>query len=552
MRTITLVLLGVVLFVSHNLLHATLVRSSAGNNLSALVAAVEQTTPTAAEDVPPVGTFYSAQHPGQPPLPGNANQLPAWNLGNGMWLLDDGDYDYQAAHSLRSLGRMMSMDVPSLGDGGDYGSGGDYTNNYVAYTIDTNSFWLEITNVSNGWSYLNLHNATNQVYAIKSATVLGDGWNVETELWPSGDQTNVMPFSVQNFGRQDIFFRAQDWTGVDSDGDGIPDWWIWKYFGNLSETSTNLDSQGNTLGYDYTNGVDPNVISFTVRLGNQNFNTTNATGSYLVLAGTPSYAAVLVNDTNLDDAVWLPYDGSITMNLGATDGVYSVQFGLKGRAADSQATWMGTDVTLNRSTPQIVITSPTNGVVAQPWLQLQGYASMPLAKVTYDFNGQTNQLGFIIQHTVDTNTLSYTTDYFQCYDIPLAEGSNAIVLHATDPAGNSFTTNLNVTLNYSTATNPIVKLTWPQNGMELCGSNFTVRGWTEDAAAQISATITDTNGDTNTVTGIVERTGNLWAENLPLNAGTNFVTLQVINSAGLSSATNFTVVKGDMVLTLDN
>ena len=39
-----------------------------------------------------------------------------------------------------------------------------------------------------------------------------------------------------------LFVKAEDWTGVDSDGDGIPDWWIWQYFGNLAESATNLDA----------------------------------------------------------------------------------------------------------------------------------------------------------------------------------------------------------------------------------------------------------------------------------------------------------------------
>jgi hypothetical protein len=36
-------------------------------------------------------------------------------------------------------------------------------------------------------------------------------------------------------------------------------------------------------GYGYAHNLDPNGISFTMRLGNQNFNTTNATSSYLPL-----------------------------------------------------------------------------------------------------------------------------------------------------------------------------------------------------------------------------------------------------------------------------
>ena len=452
------------------------------------------------------------------------------------------------AMQMRPMMRSMSLDSSSPIDGLSLGS---FTNDAANYTWDTNQLWLEITNVTTDTTFANLHNATNQVYAIWSTTDLAtplNQWQVATELWPV--DTNCQPFTVQSFAAQNLFLRAEDWTDIDSDGDGIPDWWIFKFYGDLSETATNLDSQGNTLGYDYANQLDPNLISFTVRLGNQNFNTTNATGNYLVLSGTPSYSAVLVNDTNLADAIWQPYDGSISMNLGSTDGIYQVQFGLKGRAADSLATWIGTAVTLTRTPPQIVLTSPTNGIVAQPWLQLQGYATLPLEKVTYDFNGQTNRLGFITDSYLDTNTLAYTTNWFQCYDLRLNEGSNAITLHLTDPAGNTSTTNFNVTLDYATATNPVVKLTWPQDDMKLCGTNFTVRGWTEDAAAQVSATVTDSNGDTNTVAGMVERTGVLWAENLPLNSGTNFISLVISNSAGLASVTNFTVIKSDLTFAL--
>ena len=146
------------------------------------------------------------------------------------------------------------------------------------------------------------------------------------------------------------------------------------------------------------NSVDLNAISFTVRLGNQNFNKTNVTGSYLVISGVPGQQALLVNDTNLNDAVWNSYNGSIHMNLGQTDGVYQVRFGLKGLAVNSSATWMGTSVKLNRSKPQIFITNPTTNMVATPYIQLQGYSLLPLAGVTFDVSNAvavaTNQEGF--------------------------------------------------------------------------------------------------------------------------------------------------------------
>ena len=86
-----------------------------------------------------------------------------------------------------------------------------------------------------------------------------------------------------------FFYRGQDWTGVDSAGDGLQDWWKFFWFNSLAESATNLDSQGNTLLYDNQNNINPDLVNFTVRLGNQHFNTTNATGTFLTLGKVPGY-----------------------------------------------------------------------------------------------------------------------------------------------------------------------------------------------------------------------------------------------------------------------
>ena len=214
-----------------SMLHAqattAFVPSVSAANLNPMLQAVETTTPQTAESVPSVGTFWSAQNPSWPPLPSNFNNLDAWNLGNGVYMLDDFDFAYQA----QAQSRAMATGVPSPGDDG-YGDGGDYTSSYVTSTFDTNSLWLEITNVANGLAYLNLHNATNEVYAIWSVTNLLANWNVETEVWPDTNQT-VMPFTVPTLARQNLFLRAEDWTGVTENGNTTPDWWFWEYFGTV-------------------------------------------------------------------------------------------------------------------------------------------------------------------------------------------------------------------------------------------------------------------------------------------------------------------------------
>ena len=210
---------------------------------------------------------------------------------------------------------MMSLGVPMPGDGGGGGGGTNSGDNgyFSTYTIDTNLMWLEITNVSNGWSHLNLHSGTNpfttsQVFAIWTKTNLLDAtWNTEKIVSPTADQTDVMPFSLQNFDRPILFFKVQDWTGVTENGNTVPNWWLWQYFGTTALSDTNIDSQGNTLVYDYTNHLTP-YIAGNVRLGYWNFDITNTlagdSGQMPLLATNVTRVsswdtnAVLINCTN--------------------------------------------------------------------------------------------------------------------------------------------------------------------------------------------------------------------------------------------------------------
>jgi hypothetical protein len=107
-------------------------------------------------------------------------------------------------------------------------------------------------------------------------------------------------------------------------------------------------------------------------------------------------------------------------------------------------------------------------------------------------------------------------------------------------------------LDYSAKTNPpSVQIIWPQDGTQVSGSSFTVDGQVNDATITVAATITDTNGDINTVNGLVERSGKFWLENLPLNSGTNTVTLTVTDAAGNATTNSFNVVQSAVTLTVD-
>ena len=113
--------------------------------------------------------------------------------------------------------------------------------------------------------------------------------------------------------------RVQDAFGywVDSDGDGIPDWWMIQYFGHptgeasdLSLASDDADGSGMSNLQDYIAGTDP----------------TNANSVFRLSAAAPANSTISLTwpavmgrsyqiqyKTNLDDPVWLTAPGNISV-----------------------------------------------------------------------------------------------------------------------------------------------------------------------------------------------------------------------------------------------
>ena len=246
-----------------------------------------------------------------------------------------------------------------------------------------------------------------------------------------------------------------------------------------------------------------------------------------ITAGVPSYYAMFVGNSTTTN--WQAFTTTnLSVNLGTTDGIYEVNVALRAYPTNAMPVWSEYSFTVDRVAPVLTITNPViiaasnSAVVILPYLQLQGYANEQLAGLSYDISNAvgiaTNLDAFVTDQGFDTNLFDFTTNYFQAYDVPLTNGVNNLTLRVADRAGNTTITNFNVILDYSGATNPIIKLTWPTNGMQLCGGSFTLRGLVDDPSAVVSASITDTNGDTNLLTGELERSGVLWVENLPLNS----------------------------------
>ena len=409
---------------------------------------------------------------------------------------------------------------------------------------------MQLTGITNGIVSLTLNNATDMVYEIWSTESLTNSvtnWTIEQGVWPVTNQTST-PLSVEVQDRTNsLFFYARDWTGITSYGNTVPEWWLWKYFGFVDLSDLDLDSSGDTLQFDYQYGFDPspNIISFAVNATNQDFNTSSVTVQITVAGGVPSFMAALLDSLNYSSVNWTPYNSSLVVNLGSVEGWHTVSVGLRGLPTNAPQTWNQIQLKLVLTPPVLIVTSPVVGTVTQPFIQLQGYSLGNLASLTYDLSNsalfETNQQAFVTRRQFDMNTFEYTTNVFECFNIPLANGTNTVTLHASDTAGNVRTTNLVYVLNPAANTNrPVITLLWPQNNTLISGTNFPVSGVVSDPFATVTAQIVNA-GATNGLTGLVEQNGSFWIENVPIGSGTNYLTITATNTAGYGSATNIVV-----------
>ena len=265
--------------------------------------------------------------------------------------------------------------------------------------------------------------------------------------------------------------------------------------------------------------------------------------------------AVLVDSTNFSGALWTNYNPNPSIDLGGTEGWHEAWIGLRGRLATFSRTWQWTRLKLDQTPPTLTITGPTNGVTSQPMIQLTGSCPEPLASLTYGVSNATGvvtgQMGLITRQDYDTNQMAFGPCLWQCFDVPLAVGDNVITLYAQDWAGNATVVSRTFTLDGSgDTTPPAITLQWPLDGTQVAAGSDTLtwRGQLDDPTATVTAQVVDVNGVTNTLTGIVERTGGWWVEGLPLSPGTNFLTLVATDVWTNSSTTNITVVKSDVGL----
>jgi len=84
------------------------------------------------------------------------------------------------------------------------------------------------------------------------------------------------------------------------------------------------------------------------------------------------------------------------------------------------------------------------------------------------------------------------------------------------------------------------------------GESFTVQASTDDDTAAVALQYLDGDGILQTVNGVVERGGKVWARDVPLAAGTNQVSVLTTDAAGNVSTNSLTVVGSGTEFTIDS
>jgi hypothetical protein len=122
----------------------------------------------------------------------------------------------------------------------------------------SNTLWLEIIGITNGWAYLALHGTVeDEPYEILSKPSLTtSAWTSEDFLLGAvGSDTTAITIPLLN-RTNSLFFRARSWA--DTGDSGMPDWWQLEHFSVLG-IDPYADADGDAWNnlQEYENGTSP-------------------------------------------------------------------------------------------------------------------------------------------------------------------------------------------------------------------------------------------------------------------------------------------------------
>ena len=538
------------------------------------LAALPRVAPAA---VPKQGSFFSLHRRNGPPLPFFRPEyvalgLPVYSLGGNRFLVDDTSLDWAAIEAER---RVLQA-AAAMGSGGLLlleGAGGT---SQMSSSYGPNDLWLELVAVTNDTAQLLVHTPeADAVYDLLQSPSLGtNGW-----AWVARGLPGQTEFSVTNLPPDGAFYILGTMAGLDTNGvttayrslvggdetlardtdhDSLPDVWEILHFGNLDQVwDGDYDGDGSLHGTESTLGTNPNTISFEARFPAFRVRGATATGEIVVRKGVPAALAVLCDSTNFEAATWQPFEPSLCLTLGTTNGPKTFWIGLRGRSDRAGATWRAWTLIRDAAPPLLGFTNLPANPVSQPFVQLGGYSAEPLAALSYDLENTSatnrNQPGLVVRQELEENGTALGTNWWQLVDVALAPGTNTLAVRGTDLAGNCSTQTVMPVLDLAgDAVPPTARVLWPGPATRVGCSTFTLRAWTDDATATALATVTVGGEMVAEAHGIVERDGWVWVERLPVTSGTNNVSLRLTDAAGNTTLTNWYVVGTPGSLTIDS
>ncbi len=248
-----------------------------------------------------------------------------------------------------------------------------------------------------------------------------------------------------------------------------------------------------------------------------------------------------------DAAKWQPFQTNLLIDLGPGEGKREILFSYRYKGEAPNGSWSGSHVTVQRGTPTLCIVNPTNWLISQPMIQLQGLTSSKFTALRFDrFDSGDNK---VASDNIGLGTsfpggydFGASDNYFSFIDVDLDPGTNTFVFHGMDEFGNEMVTN--VVFVFSTShdhTPPRITVDWPKPKAQLAGPEYTVRGQMDDFTAKLEARVKTAAGST-TYEALVERNGYFWIEHIPLALDANQITLIATDAAGNRAQTNFSVM----------
>jgi alpha/beta hydrolase family protein DUF900 len=192
-------------------------------------------------NVPTVGTFWLLSTLNQgpentfgPPLPFDPYGTNAsvyfygTNDFGSSFVIDDTTVDPSSLSSSGMSGAMMADGADSMSTESQDGGGSGNGPSPLDYQSCTNCLWLEITQITNGFVFVTVHGTVEDMtYELLSKiTFTNDVTNVwaseGTVIGSAGQDWTATTVAIGT-RTNDLFLWARSW--MDSDGDGLPDWW---------------------------------------------------------------------------------------------------------------------------------------------------------------------------------------------------------------------------------------------------------------------------------------------------------------------------------------